>query len=200
LQNCVGKGADASLQESIVLIAEFVKEPADSGVYRARAIVAHGKHYTGDDKETKIRIAECDPTLAKWITQPKQYRRVFGLPITDNDQKGHKNQYMVRFNIRIETDAMFPVYDLNIKLPKWLAENAGSEQWYDKIKLNRKEMKNEGRFTISAPTAANDYECQMTPVQMDKDGNNILEITFTRPVFGVIPISVMVQKPIIKKN
>lgn len=182
-----------------LMYEQFLKNPIDSGVYRARAIVAHGKHYTGEDKDTKIRIAECDPTLAKWITQPKDYRRVFALPVTDNEGRG-KNKYMVRLNVRIATDAQFPVYDVNIKLPKELAENAASEQWYDAIKLNKKELKNEGRFSITAPTASNNYECQATPVQMDKDGNNIFEITFTANGFKVFPVSVMVQKPIIKKN
>jgi hypothetical protein len=61
-------------------------------------------------------------------------------------------------------------------------------------------LKNEGRFSITAPSAANDYECQVTPVQMNKDGNNILEVVFTANGFKVIPVSIMVQKPIIKKN
>ena len=106
----------------------------------------------------------------------------------------------VRLNVDIETEAKFPVYDVNIKLTKEVAGNAATEQWYDKIKLNKKELKNEGRFTISSPTAANEYECQITPVQMTKGKGNILEITFFHNTFKVHPVSVMVQKPIIKKN
>ncbi|MBD3243065.1 MAG: hypothetical protein GF331_20915 [Chitinivibrionales bacterium] len=183
-----------------LLYEQFLKNPADSGVYRARAIVAHGKHYQGDDLETQIRIAEADPTAAKWISKPKKYRRVFALPITDNDRRGVKNSYMVRLNVRIETEAKFPVYDVNVKLPREVAQNASSEQWYDRITLNRKELRNEGRFTIGAPTAENGYECQITPVQMTPTKNNVLEIRFTHPSFKPLPVSVMVQKPIIKKH
>jgi hypothetical protein len=181
-----------------LLYDQFVKTPGDSGVWKARACVTHGKHYTGDDKEIKIRISECDPTLAKWITKPTEYRRVFALPISDN-LKG-KNKYMVRLNVNIPTDAQFPVYDVNIKLPKEVAQNAAATQWYDEIKLNKVLLKNEGRFSITAPSAANEYECQITPVQMNKDANNILEVTFTYPAFKPFNVSVMVQKPIIKKN
>jgi hypothetical protein len=102
--------------------------------------------------------------------------------------------------IDIETEANFPVYDINIKLPKELAENAAAEQWYDKISLNKKELKNEGRFSITAPSASNDYECQISPVQMNKGKGNILEISFSHASFKVHSLSVMVQKPIIKKN
>jgi hypothetical protein len=37
-------------------------------------------------------------------------------------------------------------------------------------------------------------------VQMNKDQNNILEVNFTYNAFKVFIVSVMVQKPIIKKN
>ncbi len=177
---------------------QFIKNPEENGVLKARAVVTHGNHYKGDDKELKIRIAECNPQLAKKIIKPKEYRRVFALPISDN-RKG-KNKYYVRLNVDIPTDATFPVYDVNIKLPKEVAQNAATTQWYDEILLNKKPLKNEGRFTISAPSAANDYECQITPVQMNKDQNNILEISFTHHSFKSFPVSVMVQKPIIKKN
>jgi hypothetical protein len=177
---------------------QFMKNPDDNGVLKARAVVTHGNHYKGDDKDLKIRIAECNPQYAKKISKPKDYRRVFALPITDN-RKG-KNKYYVRLNVDIPTDANFPVYDVNIKLPKEIAQNAATTQWYDEILLNKKPLKNEGRFTISAPSAANEYECQITPVQMNKDQNNILEINFTHHSFKAFPVSVMVQKPIIKKN
>jgi hypothetical protein len=183
-----------------LLFDQFIKNPSDSGVYRARAIVAHGEYYTGDDEQTERRVAECNPWLAKWIVKPKEYRRLFALPITNNEGRGQKNQYVFRINARIKTEAQFPVYDVNMKLPKWLAENASSTQWYDSMKLNKKLLKNEGRFSIGAPTASNGYECQVTPVQMDKEGNNIFEVKFTAPGFNVVPVSVMVQKPLIKKN
>jgi hypothetical protein len=177
---------------------QFLKNPDDNGVLKARAVVTHGNHYKGDDKDLKIRVAECNPQSAKRISKPKEYRRVFALPITDN-RKG-KNKYYIRLNVDIPTDANFPVYDVNIKLPKEIAQNAAASQWYDEISLNKKLLKNEGRFSIAAPTASNDYECQITPVQMNKDQNNILEINFTYHAFKPFLVSVMVQKPIIKKN
>ncbi|MBN1577648.1 MAG: hypothetical protein JW913_13900 [Chitinispirillaceae bacterium] len=181
-----------------LLYKDFIARPDDNGVLKARAIVTHGTYYKGDDKKVKIRIAECNPTAMKWIVKPKDYRRIFALPLTSS--KRGKNKYMVRINVDIETEANFPVYDVNIKLEKEVAQNAAAEQWYDKITLNKKELKNEGRFTISSPTAANNYECQITPVQMTKGKGNILEITFSHPSFKVHPVSIMVQKPIIKKN
>ena len=181
-----------------ILYEQFTSNPSDNGVLKARAIVSHGKHYTANDKKTKQRISECDPYAAKWITKPREYRRVFVLPVTDS-KKG-KNKYVVRFNVNIETDANFPVYDVNVKLPKDIAGNAAAAQWYESITLNKKPLKNEGRFSITAPSAENDFECQITPVQMNKDQNNILEIVFYDNSFKVYTFSTMVQKPIIKKN
>lgn len=180
------------------LYVQFTSNPSDNGVLKARAIVSHGKYYKANDKKIKLRISECDPYTAKWITKPKAYRRVFVLPVTNNI-KG-KNKYVVRFNVNIETEANFPVYDVNVKLPKEIARNAASSQWYETISLNKKPLKNEGRFSISAPSAENDFECQITPVQMNKDKNNILEIIFYDDSFKVFTFSTMVQKPIIKKN
>ena len=181
-----------------LLYDEFTKSPQDNGVLKARAIVAHGSHYQGTDKDIKIRIAECDPNIAKLITKPKDYRRVFALPVTSK-QHG-KNKYVVRLNVNIPTDAMFPVYDVNVKLPKEISQNAAAEKWYDDITLNKKQLKNEGRFSIGSPGPSNDYECQITPVQMNKDQSNILEVTFSYDAFKPFIVSVMVQKPIIKKN
>jgi|WetSurMetagenome_2_1015567.scaffolds.fasta_scaffold00572_12 hypothetical protein len=178
---------------------QFIKDPEHDGVLKARAVVTHGNHYKGDDKDLKIRVAECDPHSAKRITKPKEYRRVFALPITDN-RTGGKNKYYIRLNVDIPTEATFPVYDVNIKLPREIAQNAGANQWFDEILLNKKQLKNEGRFSITAPSASNDYECQITPVQMNKDQNNILEVNFTYRAFKPFTVSVMVQKPIIKKN
>lgn len=181
-----------------LLYDQFMANPNDNGILKARAIVTHGNYYKGDDKKIKQRVSECDPYTAKWITKPKEYRRVLVVPVTDNHHG--KNKYVVRFNIDIPTEANFPVYDVNIKLPKEIAENAASSQWYESITLNKNPLKNEGRFTITAPSPANDYECQISPVQMSKDQKNILEITFSHNSFKVHAISVMVQKPIIKKN
>jgi hypothetical protein len=180
-----------------LLYDEFMKRPGDKGVLKARAVVSHGKHYKGDNKEIKRRIHECDPYGPKWIVEPTKYRRVFALPITTN--KG-ENTYLARLNIRVETDAKFPVYDVNIKLPESVAKNAGSSQWYDKITLDKEPLKSEGRFTITTPTAANGFECQITPVRMKKDENNFLDIYFKHDALTVLPVSVMVQKPLIKKN
>lgn len=181
-----------------LLYEQYVKTPEDNGVLKARAIVAHGKHYKGSDKEITFRVSEADPLLAKWITKPKEYRRVLVVPVTDN-QRG-KNKYIVRFNINVPTEAVFPVYDVNIKLPKEVAQNAAASQWYESISCNKKALKSEGRFSITAPTSANGYECQITPVQMNKDEANFLEIVFNFNALKVLPVSVMVQKPIIKKN
>ena len=177
------KATDFPAKSIRLLYDQLVKSPDDNGVFKARAIVAHGKHYTGSDKEIEKRIAEADPKVAKWITKAKEPRRVFVVPVTDN-QHG-KNKYVVRFNIDIPTDAVFPVYEVNIRLPREVAQNAAAEQWYDEISCNKVPLKNEGRFTITAPTAANDYECQIAPVQMNKGQANVLEIEFRYNAFKV---------------
>lgn len=180
-----------------LLYDEFLKRPADKGVLKARAVVSHGKHYKGKSKEIATRIHECDPYGPKLITEPTKYRRVFALPITT--KKG-ENTYLCRVNIKVETDAKFPVYDVNIKLPETVAKSAGSSQWFDKITLDKQPLMSEGRFSITTPTAENGYESQITPVRMNKDANNFLDIYFNHESLTVLPISVMVQKPIIKKN
>jgi len=180
------------------LYAAFVKNPDDNGVLRARAVVAHGNQYKGNDRQIRNWAAECDPWASKWITKATDYRKVFALPT--NASSSSRNQYVFRLNIRIPSEAKFPVYDINIKLPKEVAQDAAMEQWYESITINKEPIKLEGRFTITAPTAANDYECQITPVRMIKDQDNILEIRFNNPKFKVYEISVMAQTPIIKKN
>lgn len=180
-----------------LLYSQFIANPNDNGVFKARAIVAHGKYYKGEDKKVKSRIAECDPMASKWIVKPADYRRIFALPVTS--KKRGVNKYVVRLYVDIPTEAEYPVYDVNIKLPKEIAENAATQQWYEAISLNKKLLKSEGRFSITAPSASNDYECQITPVQMNKGKANMLEITFNHPSFKVHPVSIMVQKPIIKK-
>jgi hypothetical protein len=181
-----------------LLYERFVKNPNEKGVAMARAIVRHGDHYKGDDKKTKRRIAECNPWSSKWIVKAKQYRKVFALPVTDN--KRGVNRYFLRLNLRIPSEAKFPVYDIYIKLPKTVARNAATEQWYEKVLLNKTLLKNEGRFTITAPTAENKFECQMGPARMRKDKNNFLDIYFKHNSYKVFTVSVMAQKPIIKKH
>jgi hypothetical protein len=168
------------------------------GVEKARAIVVHGNYYQGEKQKFKNLVAECDPTASKWVTKPRQYRKLYALPITTNLRGS--NQYMVKINLQIPSEAKFPVYDVNVKLPQEVARHAGSRQWYDTIYFNKKVLKNEGRFTITAPDPNNDYIAQITPLQVNKTGNNVIEIHFDYDAFKVLEISVMAQKPIIKKN
>jgi hypothetical protein len=168
------------------------------GVEKARAIVVHGSYYQGEKQKFKNLVAECDPTASKWVTKPRQYRKLYALPITTNLRGS--NQYMVKINLQIPSEAKFPVYDVNVKLPQEVARHAGSRQWYDTIYFNKKVLKNEGRFTITAPDPNNDYIAQITPLQVNKTGNNVIEIHFDYDAFKVLEISVMAQKPIIKKN
>jgi len=177
---------------------EFTTAPNTRGVEKARAIVEHGKMYTGTDKQIRAIIDECNVESPKWITKPKEYRRVFALPVTTNRQG--TNEYKIRLQLQIPSDAEFPVYDVNLKIPREVAEKAGSEQWYEQITINQKQIKNEGRFRITSPTSANGYESLITPVQMDKAGKNILEIRFKHQGFRVFEISAMAQVPIIRKN
>ena len=180
------------------LYADFVKNPENDGVIKARAIAAHGDQYKGDDAQIKTWAAECNPWASKWITKAKDYRKLYALPV--NSSQSASNEYVFRLNIRIPSEAKFPTFDINVKLPKEVAKDASSAQWYKSITLNKDPVKNEGYYTITAPSAANDYECQITPLRMHKDEDNILEIRFNNPKFKVYEISVMAQKPIIKKN
>jgi hypothetical protein len=168
------------------------------GVEKARAIVVHGSYYQGEKQKYKNLVAECDPTASKWLTKPSDYRKIYALPITSNI-KG-SNQYMVKINLQIPSEAQFPVYDINVKLPQEVAHHAGTKQWYDTIYFNNKALKNEGRFTITSPDPNNDYIAQITPLQVNKTGNNVIEIRFNYDAFKVLEVSVMAQKPIIKKN
>jgi len=180
------------------IYASFIRDVNDRGVDKARAIVAHGKYYRGSDKQVKGLIDECDPTMAKWIVKAKDYRRLFAFPVTSNPRGS--NEYLFRLGLRIPSEAQFPVFDVNIKLPQDVARRAGTEQWYEEITLNKKPIRNEGRFRITAPVADNNYESQISPVELDKDGNNVLEIRFKYPGYKVFEISAMAQVPIIRKN
>jgi len=139
------------------LYSEFVKNPDANGVLKARAVVVHGNQYKGTDQQLKIWVGECDPWASKWITKAKDYRKVFALPT--NTAQSPDNEYVFRLNVRIPSEAKFPVYDINIKLPKEVAQDAATDQWYKSISLNKEPIKNEGRFTITAPSASNDFEC-----------------------------------------
>jgi hypothetical protein len=177
---------------------DFTRDINSRGVERARAIVEHGKFYKGDDKTLRSMVSECDPTVAKWISKTKEYRKQYALPVTNN--KRGVNEYMFRTQLQIPTEAQFPVYEINVKLPKEVAEKARQQQWFESITINKQPIKNEGRFSITAPTADNDYESQIAPVQMDKEGRNVLEIRFKYPGYKVFEVSTMAQVPIIRKN
>jgi hypothetical protein len=177
---------------------DFVRNINNRGAEKARAIVEHGKQYQGSDKQVKAYVTECDPTAAKWIVKPKEYRKVYALPITANRQGS--NDYLFRLRLNIPSEAQFPVFDITIKLPPDVAAKAGSEQWYREITINKKPIKNEGRFRITSPQPDNNYESLISPVQMDKEGNNILEVRFAYPGYRAFEISAMAQVPIIRKN
>ncbi|WP_456408405.1 hypothetical protein [Caldithrix abyssi] len=180
------------------IYAQFIADPDQNGVLKARAIVAHGKYYKGTDSSIKNRIAECDPNIPKLLNKPKDYRRIFALPVTSNS--AGVNEFLFKVNLRIPSPAQYPIFDVYIKLPKELAQTAANAQWYKSIRFNGKELKNEDRFTIVAPGPENNYECQVGPLQIIKTSNNILEVRFTKKAFKVYQISVMAQKPIIKKH
>jgi hypothetical protein len=177
---------------------DFTRNINDHGVDRARAIADHGKNYRGNDKQVLAMVDECNVASPKLIVKPKEYRKLYALPVTSNKQG--TNQYMFRVRLNIPSDAQFPVFDINIKLPPEVAQKAAASKWYDEITINKKPIKNEGRFRITAPMAANDYESLITPVQMDKAGNNILEVKFKYSGFKVFEVSAMAQVPIIRKN
>ena len=176
----------------------FVRDLSNRGVEKARAIIVHGAHYKGNDRRLKNLVAECDPYTPKWITKPTEYRKIYVLP-TSTNQNG-ENQYLLRLNVRIPTEAKFPVFDVNLRLPESVASEATTQQWYDYITLNKEELKPQGRFTITAPTASNNYEAQLTPVQMKANENNILELQFSHPSFQVFEVSTMSQRPIMRKD
>ncbi len=180
------------------IYADFIKNVGDRGVEKARAIVDHGKFYKGTDKQVKGLVDECNPAAAKWIVKAREYRRLFAMPVSTSPRG--TNEYIFRLGLRIPSEAQFPVFDINIKLPHEVAEKAGTEQWYQEITLNKKPIRNEGRFRITAPMASNNYESQISPVEMDKAGSNVLEIHFKYPGFRVFEISAMAQVPLIRKN
>jgi len=180
------------------IYADFTRNMKDRGVEKARAIVEHGKFYKGTDKQVKGLITECDVEAAKWIVKPKDFRKLFALPVTSNRQG--TNEYMFRIRLQIPSEAQFPVFDVTLKLPQEVAEKSRQEQWFESITIDKKPIRQEGRFRITSPTAENNYESLITPVQMDKEGRNILEVRFKYPGFRVFEVSAMAQVPIIRKN
>ncbi len=180
------------------LYKQLIANPDNQGVLKARAIVVHGKHYRGDDVTVKNRVAECDPQIPKLLTKPRSYRRIFALPVTLNPNG--INNYLFKINLKIPSPAQYPVFDVYIRLPQDLAKQANAKQWYERITFNGKVIKNEGRYTITAPGPDNNYECQIGPLQIVKTSNNILEIRFKKAGLHVYQVSVMAQKPIIKKH
>jgi hypothetical protein len=179
------------------LYRELTKNILDQGVEKARAIADHGKAYKGTNKQVRNLIDECDYTVAKVFSKPSEYRKFFVLPTTSN-KKG-TNDYVLRLALKIPSDAAFPIFDINVTVPREIAQNT-NQAWFQEISINKKPIKNEGRFHITAPTSSNNYESQITPVQIDKAGSNIFEIKLKYPGFRVFEVSVMAQKPIIRKN
>jgi len=181
-----------------IIYQDLTKAPRDNGVEKAHSILAHAKFYKGQDKSIRNIIDECDPMIAKPLIKAKEYRRVLVIPV--NDAARSSNEYLFRINIKIPSEAKFPVYDINFKVPSAIAEKAGKTQWFTKILLNKKVVKTEGYMRITAPSADNNYEAQITPVEISKDGENIIEVQFNYPSFQLFEISVMAQVPIIRKN
>jgi hypothetical protein len=177
---------------------ELTKAPRDHGVEKAHSILAHAKFYKGQDKSIRNIIDECDPTIAKPLIKAKEYRRILVVPV--NATAKSSNEYMFRINIKIPSEAKFPVYDINFKVPSVIAEKAGKTQWFTKILLNKKVVKTEGHMRIVAPSADNNYEAQITPVEISKTGENVIEVQFNYPSFQLFEVSVMAQVPIIRKH
>jgi len=180
------------------LYKDFTANINANGVMKARAIVIHGKHYKGKDKVIKKLVAECDPWASKWLTKNLEYRKVYALPITTNPTG--VNTYVFRVNIRIPTKARFPVYDVSIKLPKSIGQAASNTSWYEKMTMNKKMLKPEGRFTITTPNASNNYTALLSPLSVEKNQDSVLEVRFKYKGFKVLEISLKAQKPILRKN
>ncbi len=180
------------------LYDRFLAAKGSEAIHTARAVVKHGTYYKGNELTIKQRVGECDPWASKWISKAKEYRKIFALPVTE--QPGIENEYVLRFNIKIASDAQFPTWDVYLKLPDELAKEAASKQWYTKMTLNKQELKNEGRFRITSPSAANNFQVEIGPVSTLKSGDNVLEIHFNHKTWQVFELSAMAQRPLLKKN
>ena len=186
-------------QKSILaLYKKILNNKNNQAVPKVRAIEFHAKYYRGKNRKTRDIIDEFNVNIAKLITRTTNYRKLFVVPITDN--KNGVNTYLFKVQLKIPTKAKFPVYEINIKIPEEIAKNADTQRWYDKIMLNNTEIKNEGRIKIIAPSKNNNYECKITPIQMDKEEKNVLSIYFRFPSYKLYEVSIMAQKPIIRKN
>jgi hypothetical protein len=181
-----------------LIYKDLTRAPHDRGVEKARAILAHAKFYKGKDKSVRNIIDECDPMIAKTLSKPKEYRRLLVLPV--NETASSLNEYVFRVNVKIPSEAQFPVFDVNFKVPPEIAEHAGAKQWFTEMTLNKKVVKTEGHMRVIAPSSDNDFEAQITPVQMSKARDNIIEIRFKYPAFQLFEVSVMAQVPLIRKN
>ncbi len=177
---------------------DFLRNKSRRGVEKCRAIVTHGKYYKGSSSKIKNMIYECDPQFPKWVKKRATYRTLNALPVTSN--KAGTNEYMFKVALDVPKEGKFPVFEINIKLPKEVAQNAASAKWYKTMKLDKTLIKNEGRIKITAPTAENDWEFKISPVQMHTDDRNVLEVRFDFPAFKVLEVSCMAQKPIITRN
>ncbi|MBL1206399.1 MAG: hypothetical protein D8M58_13425 [Calditrichaeota bacterium] len=180
------------------LYKDFTKNINNNGVLKARAIVTHGQHYKGDDRKLKTLVGECDPSASKWITKQGDFRKVYALPTTNNPTG--ENTYVVKINFRIPTDAYFATWDVNVKLPKEVAKDAGSSSWYEKMTMNKKLLKAEGRFTITAPSEDNNYTALIAPLEVVKDGDSVFEVHFKHNSLKVFEVSINAQEPILRKN
>jgi hypothetical protein len=182
----------------LALYQQILNNKNNNAVSKVRAIEFHSKYYRGKNRKVRNIIDEFNVNIAKLITRSTDYRKLFVVPVTNN-KKG-VNTYLFKVQLKIPTKAKFPVYEINIKLPEEIAKNADTQRWYDKILLNNTEIKNEGRIKIIAPSKNNNYECKITPVQMDKEEKNVLSIYFKFPSYKLYEVSVMAQKPLIRKN
>lgn len=176
----------------------FITSPRQSGVLKARAVVAHGTYYNGKSARIWNMVNEMDPYRGKRLDEAATYRKLYALPT--NKTPGSSNSYIFKVNMVIPSTSKFPTYEVNIKLPEAVAKNAGNARWFTSIKVNGKRIEPEGPVTIIAPTAANNYIFQITPIQIEKDQNNSFEVQFDHPDFTPFEVSVMAQKPIIRKN
>ncbi len=180
------------------LYKDFTSNINNNGVLKARAIVTHGEHYKGTDKKLKTLIGECDPWASKWITKQGDYRKVYAMPTSTNPNG--QNTYVFRINFRIPTDAYFATWDVNVKLPKEVAKDAGSASWYEQMTMNKKVLKPEGRFTITAPASNNNYTALIAPLEVVKNGDSFFEVRFKHNSFKVFEVSINAQEPILRKN
>jgi hypothetical protein len=181
-----------------LLYNALIKNQEANGVERAQAVVEHGNRYKGKQASIWNMVNECDPHRGKRLSNAGSYRKLMALPLSLN--KSAVNEYMFKVNIVIPSDAKFPAYEMNIKLPPSVATSAKSSQWFEVIRLNGDEIRPEGRISITAPTAANGYEFQITPIQTKKGENNSFEVRFKSSEYRVFNISIMAQEPLIRKH